>query len=69
MQVLIIFVLLILSHLLTAVATALFLKGAPAPKKAVSIKEDNIDNEIKKLNTILKNIEVYDGSSKGQQKL
>lgn len=66
MQTLIIFILLIFSHSLLALSMWLILKNTP-PKPKHSAKE-GMEGEIKKLNTILKNIEVYDGSPKGQIK-
>lgn len=67
MQTLIIFILLIISHSFLAVLVWALSKGAP-PKPKPDKSKANMEGEIQKLNTILKNIEVYDGSPKGQVK-
>lgn len=67
MQTLVIFILLIISHSFLAVLVWALSKGAP-PKPKQGKGKAGMEGEIQKLNTILKNIEVYDGSPKGQVK-
>lgn len=67
MQTLVIFILLIISHSFLAVLVWALSKGAP-PKPKQGKGKASMEGEIQKLNTILKNIEVYDGSPKGQVK-